>query len=396
MAHEKGVRLAAACKKLFLKWVLSKHRREGDAVKEVFWALVGGKCKESPFDEFMREAREELDEELRAMGYHPERKEGDRKSEVNFRRLKAMLEACEDEDFAWLEEVAEEGVHIGVDQEMPRVPAVFEEKTKWNLDFTEDPFADSMAENYKSAEENAEDIERQVMEEVQSGAIVSMSEDEAKMKFQGRLAVASLGAVPKELGSTVVRIVHDGSYSVDVNHRIKVRDRMRFPVIDDASGILLELERSAEEEKSGLRCALLYDISKAHKLIPIKESDWGYQAFRLPGLKHTGKVFVHTTGTFGISSAAYFWQRLAAGAVRLLHRLGGQELGLLHLLFADDGWLTAVGEFFWRRLIFWMFCLELIEIPISWKKVRGGLKVQWIGYQLDVKLGLWVVTCDRH
>ena len=32
-----------------------------------------------------------------------------------------------------------------------------------------------------------------------------------------------------------------------------------------------------------------------------------------------------------------------------------------------------------------MFCLELIEIPISWKKVRGGTKVQWIGYQLDVK-----------
>ena len=120
-----------------------------------------------------------------------------------------MLEACEDEDFEWLEEVAKEGAHIGVDMEMPRVPAVFEEKTKWNLDFTDDPFLDSMADNYKSAEENAADIERQVMEEVESGAIVELSEEEAKIKFQGRLAVASLGAVPKELGSSVVRIVHD-------------------------------------------------------------------------------------------------------------------------------------------------------------------------------------------
>eukprot|EP00438_Fugacium_kawagutii_P029840 Skav200966 [mRNA] locus=scaffold448:569541:570587:- [translate_table: standard] len=31
-----------------------------------------------------------------------------------------------------------------------------------------------------------------------------------------------------------------------------------------------------------------------------------------------------------------------------------------------------------------MYCLEILEIPISWKKVRGGPRVQWIGYQLDV------------
>eukprot|EP00438_Fugacium_kawagutii_P013025 Skav214740 [mRNA] locus=scaffold3176:133140:134285:- [translate_table: standard] len=64
--------------------------------------------------------------------------------------------------------------------------------------------------------------------------------------------------------------------------------------------------------------------------------------------------------------------------------MSGQELGVLHLLFADDGWLTATGGFFWRKLLFWLFCLDVLEIPLSWKKVRGGTEVQWIGYTINV------------
>ena len=70
--------------------------------------------------------------------------------------------------------------------------------------------------------------------------------------------------------------------------------------------------------------------------------------------------------------------------VRTARRLASKELGVLHLLFADDGWLVAVGDFFWRRLLFWLFVLEVMEVPISYKKVRGGTRIQWIGYQLDV------------
>lgn len=58
------------------------------------------------------------------------------------------------------------------------------------------------------------------MEEVEAGSIIAMRTEEAEEKYKDRLAVAALGAVPKELGSSVVRIVHDGSYSVDINHRI--------------------------------------------------------------------------------------------------------------------------------------------------------------------------------
>ena len=160
---------------------------------------------------------------------------------------------------------------------------------------------------------------------------------------------------------------------------------MRFPLIDDAEALLVETRREVERQRGGARLSLLYDVSKAHKLVPIKEDDWGLQAFRMSGKRDEGFVFLHTKGTFGIASAAYWWQRVAAGAVRACHLLGGAALAVLHLLFADDGWLVAVGEHFWRAQLFWFFVLELLEIPLSWKKVKGGAVVQWIGYQLDVK-----------
>eukprot|EP00438_Fugacium_kawagutii_P021415 Skav230573 [mRNA] locus=scaffold971:152920:156087:- [translate_table: standard] len=384
LVKEGAIMIASCCKQEFLKWIKDQEQKEDKGVKEIFWSLATGKLQESPFDRCIEESRRKVDEALKSLGKYPDRREGDRVSEVNFRRLAAMLDVVEDEDWEWLQEAVSEGVSLGVDETMPRVPQVFEEKVKWSLDFTEEVFRDSEADNYRSAEENSADIRRQVMEEVQAGFIKQMRLEEAKEDFKGRLAIAALGAVPKELGSSVVRIVHDGSYSVDVNHRIKVLDRMRFPMIDDASGILLEIERSSVEEGKGARCSLLYDISKAHKLLPVKKRDWGYQAFKLPGKDMEDQVFLHTRGTFGIASAAYHWQRLAACVVRLNHRLCGIELGVLHLLFADDGWLTAVGSFFWRKLLFWLFCLEILEVPISWKKVRGGAEVQWIGYQLDV------------
>ena len=379
-----GRHLGSMCKKLFLEWIQGQDKKQGGA-QDVFWKLAAGRYKESPFQDSMGELRERLDKELKEMGFDPARKAEDRLTEVNFRRLKAMLEAVEDVDYDWLEEVAKEGVSLGVDETLPRVPRVFEEKVKWNLSPAEEDFRDVFADNYRSAEENEEDIKRQVLEEVEKGTILMKDKLEVEKEYEGRLAVAALGAVPKELGSSVVRIVHDGSYSVDVNHRIKVRDRMRFPSVDDASGVLSHLEDQVSEQKGGVRFSLLYDVSGAHKLLPVKKRDWGYQSFRLPGQEYKDKVFLHTRGTFGVASAAYWWQRLAACWVRLGHIVAGLELGVLHLLFADDGWLTSCGRFFWRGLIFWLFFMDLCEIPISWKKVRGGTQVHWIGYQIDVR-----------
>ena len=288
-----------------------------------------------------------------------------------------MLELLGDEDPEFLTEVVETGVRIGVGVEMPRTPAVYEEKVKWTVEGTDEELHEVLAGNYESAKENAVDIRRQVNEEVELGTIKRMTLTEAQQKYGQTLAVASLGAVPKELGSSNVRVIHDGSYSVDVNRRIRVRDRLRFPLIDDASAVLASVEEQVEEEESRIRLSMLYDIARAHKLVPVHEDDWGLQAFRLPDGPED-EIYVHTKGTFGIASAAYWWGRVAATVVRMGHRLAGSHLALWRLLYADDGWLVATGKWFWKKLLFWFFVLDLVEMPISWKKVTRGPTAQWI------------------
>ena len=157
----------------------------------------------------MDELKRRLDEHLGRWGMEPKRMETDRSSEINFRRLRALAEVMEDEDYIFLEEVASKGVRLGVDMEMPRTPEVYEEKFKWTVDATDEVMRDILAENYESTEENSEDIERQVLQEVEKGTIIRMMEHEAKRRFKGRLAVAALGAVPKELGTKRVRLIHD-------------------------------------------------------------------------------------------------------------------------------------------------------------------------------------------
>eukprot|EP00913_Durusdinium_trenchii_P028161 g26404.t1 len=377
---EKGKELSRWCLKAFEDWV----ELEGEErAKKLFWETAGGKLGGTPFGGEIFGFRERLDLWLKERGVDPRRRTSDRKSEINFRRLRAVAQILEDEDWVFLSEVAAKGVSLGVDEEMPRNPLVFEEKQKWTVEPTEEDFHDTLADNYTSAEENATDIKRQVLEEVQKGTILRMSEEEAKKRFGGRLAVAAPGAVPKELGTTKVRLIHDGTYSVDVNRRIRVRDRVRFPLIDDAAAVLRQVEEEKREQQQVVRLSVLYDIARAHKLIPVREEDWGLQAFRLPG-ESTGDVFVHTRGTFGIASAAYWFGRTIGVVVRSCHRIMGRHMGLLHLIYADDGWLTATGPRFWKKILMWLFLYELLEIPITWAKVRGGAEVNWIGYYLNV------------
>ena len=158
---------------------------------------------------------------------------------------------------------------------------------------------------------------------------------------------------------------------------------MRFPLIDDAAAVLRQVEEEKVEKHEVVRLSVLYDIARAHKLIPVREKDWGLQAFRLPG-ETSGDVYVHTRGTFGVASAAYWFGRAIGVVVRSCHKIMGRHMGLLHLIYADDGWLTATGSNFWKKILMWLFLYELLEIPITWKKVRGGAAVDWIGYHLNV------------
>ena len=154
--------------------------------KEDLLELGGKQAKDGAFDG-MEHWRSELDSWLIEAGMAPRRRSGDVSTKINFRRLMEMLKIAEDEDCEFLEEVVSTGVSLGVDEEMPRTPVVYEEKVRWTVDGTDEELLDIEAMNYASAEENHEDITRQVLQEVERGTILRMTASEAKKEFGGRL-----------------------------------------------------------------------------------------------------------------------------------------------------------------------------------------------------------------
>ena len=339
MKEAEGIELSAVCRKEYLRWTLKTEKDDG-GVKALFFKLAAGKLQQSPFADDIDRARKEVDRCLVRQGRSPARQEDDvearsaqetggdggghrrqglrvpprgRGEGSDPRRRSRSFHGAEG---LRGEDVVGQGPHRGGD-------------------------ATEMGKQLRLGGENAADIARQIKEDLETGLVERVSEEEAKRRYGERLAVAALGAVPKELGSSTVRLIHDGAYSVQVNGRIKVKDRLRFPLIDDATAILNSVHREANEGRGGIRGQLLYGVKGAHRLLPVCREDWGLQALRLPGEMDPGAVYLHKRGTFGIASAAYWWQRCIAAMVRTGHRLCGAELQIYHLLFADDGWMVA-------------------------------------------------------
>ena len=69
-----------------------------------------------------------------------------------------VLRACGDPDWELFEGLGD-GVNVGVDEELPRTPAVFEEKDRWRLPDDAGPGED-LADNYKSAEPHLSEVEK--------------------------------------------------------------------------------------------------------------------------------------------------------------------------------------------------------------------------------------------
>ena len=122
---------------------------------------------------------------------------------------------------------------------------------------------------------------------------------------------------------------------------------------------------------------LVVNIEGAHNLVPVREEDWRHQCCRV---EEDGGLYAQTVGTFGVESAAYFWER-AAGALSCLTRY---VVFRLHVM-ADDLDIEAARPDF-RAALFVVFAVaSVVGIPIAWKKVRGGTVVEWIGYELRLR-----------
>ena len=331
--------------------------------------LSAGKVNEPPFKEYhLHEIRTLV---WKAFAVPVEMRGVPERQSMRLGTLSRMLQHFHDPDWEFIWGLRD-GVPLGYDEDLPRTPCVFDAKVAWKLGKPEEVDT-QFCDNYKSAEDYLREIDAQFREEKTSGWMLEMSDDEAHRRFGDRLFVASLG-VSEEPGK--LRVIHDASHGVHINHRIRVRDQLHFPGAGDLRQLLGELQDRGQRV-----FALLGDVSQAHRQIKVVERDWGLQACRL----QQGRLWINTVGTYGVGSAGYWWGRLAAAVlVRLLYYLIGTRWSPEFLLYADDLFSVAsrIAEIIDIGVL--IFVLTALGVPLKWGKFRGGFQVTWIGYWIDL------------
>ena len=303
---------------------------------------------------------------------------------MDFVLLGKMLRAVDDPDWEIMQDF-EKGVRIGVSTAMPRTPAVYAEKTRWSLPGQKDASPEDLLEgawfpNYASATDHLSEVTAVLEDQVARGQVLKLTEEEAVARYGGELQIAALGAVAKETrpdGSTAIRIVHDGTHGVGVNPAIKVMDQVTLPMADDIKTVL----RSAAATGAHV-FGLKADVMEAHRQIPVDPKDWPKQACQLVA---GGEVYLNKVGTFGISSAPYWWSRAGAAVLRMAHAMFGGRRAMYLLLFSDDWLALACGKDYVNPFVLLLLFFSVVKMPISWGKVQVGQVLSWIGYEIDLK-----------
>ena len=150
-------------------------------------------------------------------------------------------------------------------------------------------------------------------------------------------------------------MIQDGTHGVRIKPLIKVLDGATTPMAQNVKASMrLQAARGTPH------WGVTVDVEGAHRIVRARPLDWPLLACQVyPG----GDVYLNKCGTFGISSAAYWWGRLAAAVQRSGLYVLGPLLPLWVLLFADDSNLTAEGVRYARSTLAFVWWLVVLGVP---------------------------------
>ena len=404
----------------------------GKSIKTAIAALASGSFEKNPFPE---EVLDRIRMDIRIILKKAGRgdclpREGDVKQETEVRLLQGLMEVFGDIDSYFCDWWAR-GVWLGSpDKPLPRAPALYDRKVKWPKHDESTSLHGEWRANYSSIREHEVQVAKQFREEIEEDMMLSMPLEEAIDSFGEDLLLAATGAIAKKgVGpGGDVRVIFDGTNGVFLNAGIRIRDQVRYPIAADLKVVLAEMA-----EHGGSYFSLLYDIKKAHRRIPVRRQDWGRQACQVRGAAAASAqakriaqrrereaagfevgaklpplskrdftkadlaelVYVNCVGTFGVTSAGYWWGRAGGAILRLTHYVLGYTDMVWALMYSDDGCVMSGNDHRERSLLLHLFVLVILNVPLSWKKVRGGVEAEWIGYLLDLGRFELGVTASR-
>ena len=284
--------------------------------------------------------------------------------------LAGTLAAAGDRDHEFLSDCAT-GVSAGILSELPRTPEIFEPQTRWRF---EENFGLERVEyspNYNSAEENSAWLEAHFEEEVAEGRMIRLRWPQLRAEYPVH-AVAAVAVLVNDFTGKK-RAVHDATHHVRVNHKIRVRDRLRMPGPREKRYLLAKYR-----DARAVPFAVLGDVEKAHRRVKVVREEWGLLACQARTGEHH-PVYLNTCMPFGVASAAIWWARVGGALVRAVYALLGPRNELDMLLFADD--LEVVGDRVQgrRSIVLAFLYFTAFGVPFKLSKTHGGLAVDWIG-----------------
>ena len=194
---------------------------------------------------------------------------------------------------------------------------------------------------------------------------------EAKRRYGNRCAAGRLGLVKKE--GKEPRLVGDSSIP-HANHMCRIPERIELPTLHDVAQFVSRCPQLLWQ-------AFSLDVAKAHKRIRVHPSERGLSLFAAIDERGDEHWFQYNTTHFGCSWAAYWWARVAAAFMRILHIL----LHCSHFLaiYVDD----LLGLFPKQSApLSACLCVLLAEglgIPLSWHKLQLCDSLTWIGWRLS-------------
>ena len=272
------------------------------------------------------------------------------------------------------------GVSLGYDEPAPHIPQVYEPKCKSRkLDESEEEW---LRQNYESANQSSEQLEQKFREEELLDRMFPSTLPVLRERFgPDRVRVASLGAILKEDGTA--RPLHDATHGVHVNTRIRILNQQANPGPSE----VVHMVRAAQECKEAC-FAISGDVSSAHRLVRIREADWGLLSCRVKD--DSPVVWVNKVATFGVSSSSFLWSRLFGIVGRCVARFLLRVL-FWHMCYVDDLHASFGGRRKFTLLLMWLAMFEAIGTPFSYKKFKGGYTVAFVGYELsyaDTSVGI--------
>ena len=193
------------------------------------------------------------------------------------------------------------------------------------------------------------------------------------------IAVGKLNVVHAE--GRKPRLVLD-SPCCGVNPKVVLPETMVLPTVDDVRAAFQPSNTGGD----WLGCSL--DIQAAHKQIRLHEQDQGLVMFSFQG-----RFFHYKVAHFGGKFSAFWWSRLGALLMRLLHTFLHE--GHRSWLYVDDLLLVAKTNLFREKVWSTVVFLMLLNTPISWKKAQLGSSITWIGWDFNLYFLTVELTPDK-